>query len=150
LLRFSIENLWVSAIVTLGLWPLIAARFHNLSLLAFLGNLLLVPAMELALLPLAMSALVVSAICSAAAPDVWAERLVYGALELGLHAWVFAVHVLDRLGGSLLLRLDLQWSAWGFLGYYLALLAATRSPSFLLTWFGHRKGRNTRFPMSGD
>jgi len=125
------ENLWVTAIVTLGLWPLMAARFHNLSLLVFAGNLLLVPAMELALLPLAMAALATSALFATAAPGVWLERLVFGALELGLGAWARVVYALDRLGGAFVLRIHLGWTFAGFALYYGALLAALRAGAWI-------------------
>ncbi len=117
-------NLWVTLIVTLGLWPLIADRFHNFSFLVFAGNLLLVPAMELALLPVAMVALTTSLAFAAAAPGQWPERAAFGLLEAGLSVWVRVVHVLDRLGAGLVFRVVLDWPAQGFAVYYAALLGA--------------------------
>lgn len=117
-------NLWVTLIVTLGLWPLIAERFHNFSFLVFAGNLLLVPAMELALLPVAMVALTTSLAFAAAAPGQWAERAAFGLLEAGLSVWVRVVHVLDRLGAGFVFRVVLDWPAQGFALYYAALLGA--------------------------
>lgn len=117
-------NLWVTLIVTLGLWPLIAARFHNFSFLVFAGNLLLVPAMELALLPVAMVALTVSLVFAGAAPGQWPKRAAFGLLEGGLDVWVWVVHVLDRLGSGLVFRVVLDWPPEGFALYYSALLAA--------------------------
>jgi len=124
LLGAGIGNLWVTLIVTLGLWPLIAERFHNFSYLVFAGNLLLVPAMELALLPVAMVALTASLAFTHAAPGQWVERAAFGLLEMGLSVWVRVVHVLDRLGASLVFRVDLDWPARGFALYYFILLAA--------------------------
>ncbi|MFI5400829.1 MAG: ComEC/Rec2 family competence protein [SAR324 cluster bacterium] len=139
------ENLWVTGIVTLGLWPLMAARFHNLSLLAFAGNLLLVPAMELALLPLAMAALATSALFATAAPGVWLERAVFGALELGLSGWARVVYGLDRLGGAFYLRIHLDWTFAGFALYYGVLLAALRG----CAWIARRSRQRRAFGGAG-
>jgi competence protein ComEC len=143
---FSAENLWVTGIVMLGLWPLMTARFHNLSLLVFAGNLLLVPAMELALLPIAMAALVTSAVFATAAPGVWLERGMFGALELGLGVWAQVVHWLDRLGGSLVLRVNLDWPFAAFALYYGALLAAIRGGVVL----SRRRGRRVAGARPGS
>ncbi len=124
--RRSVEllilNLGVTGVVTLGLWPLIAARFGTFSWLVFAGNLLLVPAMGAVILPSAMVALVISAAYAGSAPGSWVERLIFGWLELCLSAWLWVLRLVDRIGGGWFFRVPAEWSARQGAIYYLALI----------------------------
>jgi ComEC/Rec2-related protein len=115
-------NLGVTGLVTLGLWPLIAARFGTFSWLVFAGNLLLVPVMGAVILPSAMVALVISAAYVGSAPGGWVERALFGWLEACLSAWLWLLRAVDRLGGAAYFRVPPQWSAAQGALYYAALL----------------------------
>jgi ComEC/Rec2-related protein len=121
--RLAWLNLLVTGVVTLGLWPLIAARFGTFSWLVFAGNLLLVPVLGAVILPAAMVALVVSLAWVASAPGAWLERAVFGFMELSLAAWLRVLRALDDLGAGLAFRVPADWSAMEGLAYYAALVA---------------------------
>src|SRR5262249_30135169 len=116
-------NLGVTAVVTLGLWPLIAARFGNFSWLVFAGNLLLVPVMGAVILPSAMVALVVSAAFVGTMPGGWIERAAFGWVEWSLRAWLAVLRAVDRAGEGAYFRVPAEWSAAQGALYYAALLA---------------------------
>jgi ComEC/Rec2-related protein len=116
-------NLAATAVVTLGLWPLIAARFGTFSWLVLAGNLLLVPIMGGVILPGAMVALAVAGLFLASPPESWLERAVFGSVELALKAWLWALRWLDRWGDGAVFRVSADWSAWEGIFYYLTLVA---------------------------
>ncbi|MBI4082098.1 MAG: ComEC/Rec2 family competence protein [Candidatus Lambdaproteobacteria bacterium] len=115
-------NLTVTAWVTLGLWPVVAATFGDFSLLVFAGNLILVPLMGAVLLPVALLAFGSSLAALGEPPGVWLERLAYGALEGVLWGWLWLIRMLAALGSDLVLKFRLEWPPEAFFAYYAALL----------------------------
>ncbi len=115
-------NVGVTGVVTLGLWPLIAARFGTFSWLVFAGNLLLVPVMGAVILPSAMVALAISGAMAGTAPGGWLERAVFGWLEACLAAWLWLLRGVDRIGGGWVFQVPAHWSGRQGLLYYVSLL----------------------------
>ncbi len=115
-------NLWLTLLITLGLWPLVASVFGNLSLLVFFGNLVMIPPLSFAVLPLGLLGLVSTLICLNAAPGHWLERAMFAVLEPVLSGWVWLAEGLDRLGSGLVFRLELDWPVQAYFAYYAALL----------------------------
>jgi predicted membrane metal-binding protein len=115
-------NVGVTGVVTLGLWPLIAARFGTFSWLVFAGNLLLVPAMGAVILPSAMVALAIGGALAGTAPGGWLERAVFGWLEGSLAAWLWVLRWVDRIGGGWVFQVPAHWSGRLGLIYYASLL----------------------------
>lgn len=124
-------NVWVTAVVTLGLWPLIAARFGNLSLLVFAGNLLLVPAMGAVILPISMLALLVSLAYVGAPPGAWLERVSFALVEGSLTLWLAVLRFLDRAGPALVFRVKLDWDGRTGFVYYTVLIGLL---ALLIRW----------------
>jgi ComEC/Rec2-related protein len=131
-------SLWVTLLITLGLWPVVTATFGTLSLLVFLGNLVMVPLLGWLVLPLGLAALAVNLAYAGAAPGAWPERIVCAALDAVLRGWVWIVERLDALSGLLVFRLRPDWTAPALLAYYALLLAG-------LAWaLRRRNARGTR------
>jgi ComEC/Rec2-related protein len=115
-------NLWMTLLITLGLWPLATATFGQLSLLVFAGNLVMIPLLGLAALPLGLAAFLASLAHLQAAPGGWTERLAFGALDATLRAWVWLAELLDALGGALVIRWRSDMEPRAYLLYYALLL----------------------------
>lgn len=111
-------NLGVTAAVSLGLWPLIAARFGTFSWLVFAGNLLLVPVMGAVILPSAMLALLTAALHVGHPPGAWLERAVFGWVETALWVWLGLLRAVDRVGGGWVFHVSFAWSARAVCAYY--------------------------------
>jgi ComEC/Rec2-related protein len=115
-------NVCVTAVVSLGLWPLIAARFGTFSWLVFAGNLLLVPVMGAVILPSALLALLAAAVHIGQPPGAWLERAMFGGVETALHAWLGMLRAVDRAGGGWVFQISFTWSTREVCAYYAALL----------------------------
>jgi ComEC/Rec2-related protein len=118
LLSGAALNLLITSWITVGLWPLIAEAFRRFSLLVFVGNLLLVPLMSVAILPAGMVAFLTSLLSLGAPPGTLIERLAFGALDGVLSAWVSLVEWIDVAGEALVFRIGLEWSPRGWFLYY--------------------------------
>jgi len=114
-------NLWVTGVVTLGLWPLSAAVFGQVSLLVFLGNLVLVPPMELVMLPVGLAAMGASLPLLGQPPGWFWEAWAYALVEQGYRFWARAAAWVAHLyDGQVPVHLD--WSSRGWVLYYALLL----------------------------
>ncbi|HEX9842120.1 MAG TPA: ComEC/Rec2 family competence protein [bacterium] len=117
-------NLWLTVLITAGLWPLVSASFGTISLLVFVGNLVMVPLLGLVVLPAGLAGLATSGLYAGAAPGAWLERAVFSVLDAVLLGWVWLVERLDALSGLLVLAVRLDWPPQVYAGYYAVLLAA--------------------------
>ncbi len=117
-LRLVTLNLAVTFSITAGIWPLIAMHFGQVSFLVFLGNLLMIPLLSLVVLPGGLAALLVSLAHLDGVPGGWLERLVFGAMEGVLQGWLWAIRLIDRAGGGLVVPIRLDWGAREFFLYY--------------------------------
>jgi ComEC/Rec2-related protein len=117
-------NLWLTAWITLGLWPLVAVTFGRISLLVFLGNLVMVPLLGLVMLPLGLAGLAASLLALGAPPEGWLERAAFAPLDAALRAWVWLVERLDALSGLGVIPVRLDWPPQAFAAYYALLLTA--------------------------
>jgi competence protein ComEC len=124
LLAGAFTSLWLTAFITLGLWPVVAATFGQLSLMVFVGNLVMIPLLGWVILPLGLAGLGASLLRVGASPDAWIERLAFALLDPVLRGWVWLAEGLDRLGEAWIVTLRLELPAGAVLGYYAALLAA--------------------------
>ena len=115
-------NLWVTLLISVGLWPLIASTFGSVSLLVFLGNLIMIPILSFLVLPLGLIALGISLAYLDAMPGAWPERLAFGALDALLTGWVWLVQVVERVGTALVFPVTLDWSPRTFFAYYAGVL----------------------------
>ncbi len=129
-------NLWLTLLITLGLWPLVAATFGRVSLLVFAGNLLMVPVLSLLVLPLGLAGLAVSALHLGSAPGGLPERAVFAALDAALSGWVWLARTLDALGGALVLAVELAWPPGAYFAYYAVLLTGI---ALAYAWRAHRQ-----------
>ena len=122
-------NLLVTFTITAGLWPLISSVFERFSLLVFAGNLLLVPLMSVAILPLGLAAFLASLIALGAPPETLLEQLTFGLLDAALSIWAGLVHALDAAGRALVFHVRVEWAPRTWFLYYagvLLLFAAIR------------------------
>jgi ComEC/Rec2-related protein len=117
-------SLWMTALITLGLWPLVVVTFGRLSLLVFLGNLVLVPLLGLAVLPVGLAGLGASLLALGAPPEGWLERGSFAALDAVLQGYVWLVQRLDVLSRFAVLPLRPSWPPQAFAAYYALLLGA--------------------------
>ena len=115
-------NLWVTAFITLGLWPLTVATFGRFSLLVFAGNLVMVPLMGLLVLPAGLLALAMSFFSLGAPPGGWGEALAFHGLEAVMTGWIWLVEGLERIGAGLIFAAGLTVSPWTIAAYYGLLL----------------------------
>ncbi|MCH7477005.1 MAG: ComEC/Rec2 family competence protein [SAR324 cluster bacterium] len=139
LLYLAGMNLLMTLFIMAGIWPIIAVRFGQISLLVFLGNLVMIPILSVVVLPAGILALVVSLLFLGQVPGGWVERAVFGGLEIVLSGWVFLVRAIDAVGGGLVFQVAMDWGQREFFLYYLLLLLAI----FIFWRFQHR-GRNWR------
>jgi ComEC/Rec2-related protein len=134
-------NLMVTLAITVGIWPVVAIHFGQISLLVFLGNLLMIPLLSTVVLPGGIVALLVSLAHLGSLPGGWTERIVFGALEGVLEAWLWLIRLIDRAGSGLVLPVRLTWGPREVFLYY-ALLGAG---IFLLWQIGRGEGRKFIF-----
>jgi ComEC/Rec2-related protein len=128
-------NVWVTTLITLGLWPLVSVTFGRVSLLVFAGNLVMVPLLGAVVLPVGLAGLAVSLLHAWAAPGAWSERAVFALLDAVLRGWVWIVERLDALSGVLVLPLRPDWPPQAWAAYHGLLLLA-------IGWaFRRRRGR---------
>lgn len=130
-------NLWLTALITLGLWPLVAVTFGRVSLLVFLGNLVMVPLLGAFVLPLGLAALLASLAVLGTAPGGWLEPAVFAALDAVLRSYVWLVERLDTLSGYGVIPVRLTWPPQAFVAYYALLLA-------MVGWALHRRQARMR------
>ena len=116
-------NLLSTTLITLGLWPVIATAFGQISLLVFVANLLMIPLLSLLVLPSGLLALLTSFVYLGALPGSWVERLVFGWLDLVLSFWLIVVRTIDTLGQPLVFHVDLAWSLRAYFLYYSLLIS---------------------------
>ena len=117
-------NLMTTLLISLGLWPVIAHTFGQISLLVFAGNLLMIPLLSLVVLPSGLVALVVSFAHLGRMPGGWIESIAFGWLDWVLAGWLWIVHLIDRLGAWLVFGVKLNWGPREFFLYYLLLAGA--------------------------
>ena len=115
-------NLLVTLVVTAGLWPVISSAFERFSLLVFAGNLLLVPLMGVAILPLGLAAFLASLIGLGAPPETLLEQLTYGLLDAALLAWAGLVRALDEAGRAWVFHFRVAWAPGTWFLYYAGVL----------------------------
>ncbi|MEE8435114.1 MAG: ComEC/Rec2 family competence protein, partial [bacterium] len=127
-------NLWMTAFITLGLWPLTVATFGRFSLLVFAGNLVMVPLMALLVLPAGLMALGMSFFSLGAPPGGRGEELAFDGLEAVMTGWIWLVEGLERTGAGLIFAADLTVSPWAVAAYYGMLLL---SAHFLVRFRGN-------------
>lgn len=122
LIRDSIVgNLTMTLFITLGLWPVVAFYFEKISLLVFLGNLVMIPLLSVLVLPSGMLAFLVSLGFLGASPGHWLERSAFGLLEWVLKLWIWVVEKLDMASGFMVFATPFKWTPAGFFFYYLLL-----------------------------
>ncbi|MEE8395382.1 MAG: ComEC/Rec2 family competence protein [bacterium] len=139
-------NLWITLWITLGVWPLIALRFGNLSLLVFIGNLVMIPLLSVAVLPVGLLALCVSLFFVGSVPGGWVERFVFAGLEAVLQGWLWLVEAIDRVGSPLVFAVRLRWDTREIFLYYVFLLGFLFLLGRLLE---ARSARNSALPGGG-
>ncbi len=131
-------NLAVTLAITVGIWPVVAMNFGQISLLVFVGNLLMIPLLSLLVLPSGLLAMLVSLAHLGRIPGGWAERLVFGGLEWVLAGWLWLIRAIDEAGRGLVFPVQLDWQPRHFFLYYALLLAGI----FLLGRLArHRQGK---------
>ena len=134
LCRATFVNLWVTLVISLGLTPIISATFGQVSLLVFVGNLLMVPLMGLLILPLGLLMLLANLLALNTPPGGWIEQSLFALADPIFTAWVELAGLLDRLGSPLVQEVRLHWTPTQFLFYYaflgglFYLLRKTRRP----------------------
>ncbi|MCH8077438.1 MAG: ComEC/Rec2 family competence protein [SAR324 cluster bacterium] len=133
----ALLNLWITAFITLGLWPLTVATFGRFSLLVFAGNLVMVPLMGLLVLPAGLMALGMSFFSLGAPPGGRGEELAFHVLEAVMTGWIWLVEGLERTGAGLIFAADLTASPWVVAAYYGLLLLAAH---FLARLRGNNSG----------
>ena len=121
--RAAATNIVVTLAITVGIWPVLAMNFGRISLLVFMGNLLMIPVLSLLVLPSGLAALLVSWGHLGSIPGGWLERAVFAWLEWVLEAWLWLVKLIEKAGRGLVFRVDLDWNARHIFLYY-ALLAS--------------------------
>ena len=122
-------NLSVTLAITVGIWPLVAIHFGQISLLVFLGNLLMIPLLSMVVLPGGLVALLVSMAHLEKLPGGWMERIVFGALEGIMQGWLWLIRLIEGAGAGLIVPVELDWDAREIFFYY-ALLGG----AILLLW----------------
>lgn len=116
-------NLWMTLVITAGLWPLVAATFGRLPLAVFVGNLVMIPLLAFAVLPLGLAGLAVSLAHAWLPPGGWSERGVFTALDAALRGWVWVVERLDAVSRPLVVSLRPDADPRFYVAYYAVLLA---------------------------
>jgi ComEC/Rec2-related protein len=122
--RATQVSLWMTLLITLGLWPVLATTFGSLSLLVFAGNLILIPLLGYLVLPLGLAGLAVNLAFAGSAPGAWPERVVMAALDAGLRGWIWVVERLDAFSALLVFPARLHAAPGVIAAYYALLLAA--------------------------
>lgn len=117
-------NLWLTAWITLGMWPLILTTFGRISLVVFIGNLVMIPVMSLLVLPLGVIALATSLALLDSAAGGMAEALVFTVLETSLRGWIALARFLDHLSEFLVITGQPHWPSQAYLLYYTVVLGA--------------------------
>lgn len=115
-------NVWLTTLITLGLWPVLMSTFGQVPLLVFLGNLVMVPLLSLLVLPVGLVALLASLLNLGGPPGGFLEQSTFSLLEGVLSIWVLLVKGLDQLGGHLMAERMLEWKPQMVLAYYTVLL----------------------------
>ena len=135
----ALLNLTVTFAITVGIWPVVAHNFGQISFLVFLGNLVMIPILSMLVLPSGLLALLVSMVHLGGMPGGWAERAAFGWLELVLSGWLWTIHTLDELGRGLVVPARLDWGPQAFFAYYTLVFAAM---ALLWRHLGRRGVRN--------
>ncbi|MCZ6533564.1 MAG: ComEC/Rec2 family competence protein [SAR324 cluster bacterium] len=123
LLSVGTMNLAVTLAITLGIWPVVAINFGQLSLLVFLGNLLMIPILSLVVLPSGLLAMLISLAYLGQVPGGGLEYVLFTWLQWVLDGWLWLIQLIDRLGGALVFPMQLDWQPRQLFLYYAALLA---------------------------
>lgn len=142
LLTVAVLSLWVTAFITVGLLPIMAEVFGKISLLVFLGNLLMLPVLAYLVLPLGLLALGASFLQMGALPGGWVETGVFYLLEWVLIWWVEGVNFLAARGQFLIVEAPGSWGERAHFLYFTLLLAAAAT----LREFMERRRRFRMFP----
>lgn len=111
-------NLAITLAITLGIWPVLAMHFGQISLLVFLGNLLMIPILSLLVLPSGLAAMLLSWTQLGQVPGGWSERVVFGWLEWVLGVWLWLVRLIERGGDALIFPVRLAWRPQHVFWYY--------------------------------
>ncbi|MBF0280339.1 MAG: ComEC/Rec2 family competence protein [SAR324 cluster bacterium] len=116
--QYMVNSLLVSAAVLLGIWPILATYFKQLSLEVFWLNLIMLPLLGLIILPICFVTFFLSFLHLNAVPFGIVEKTAFQLTEGVLQLWLETLKIVHSWGNWASFPMDLTWLGWQFLLYY--------------------------------
>ncbi len=115
---YCFNNILVTGIVLIGIWPILATYFREFSLEPIWLNLFMLPLLAFLVLPVGLIVLGVSFVSRSSPPFGWLETQAFQGMEWVLQLWLEVLTQLHEWGNVGRVSVPLDWEGWHYLLYY--------------------------------
>ncbi|MBF0288541.1 MAG: ComEC/Rec2 family competence protein [SAR324 cluster bacterium] len=120
--KTGVNSSLITASVLLGIFPILAAHFQQLSLEPFWLNIVMLPVLAFLVLPVCFAAFFHSLFLLNAPPFLWLEKELFQLSEWSLKIWLEILNILHQWGSWGTFSVQIQWEGWQYSCYYLGTL----------------------------